>query len=73
MTHTAAYLKIDSFLTNLSFALKKRQIRYLSLDTSLESVTPDDLQKLTKEEAERLAREYEADGYDDVQIERVSD
>jgi hypothetical protein len=28
---------------------------------------------LTKEEAERLAREYEADGYDDVQIERVSD
>jgi hypothetical protein len=54
MTHTAAYLKIDSFLTNLSFALKKRQIRYLSLDTSLENVTPDDLKKLTQEEAETL-------------------
>ena len=26
---------------------------------------------LTKEEAERLAREYKAEGYDDVQIERV--
>lgn len=28
---------------------------------------------LTKEEAEDLAQEYEADGYDDVQIELVTD
>lgn len=27
---------------------------------------------LTKDEAELLAEEYKADGYDDVQIERVS-